>query len=96
MNNYRAQITGPAWRDLNAIPARIAPASLAFIYGPLQDNPRRVGAPLDAPLQDLLGAHRGPYRVLYRIDDEARVVYVRRIAIRADAYYSGAARGTRG
>ncbi|WP_408640957.1 type II toxin-antitoxin system RelE family toxin [Streptacidiphilus rugosus] len=60
-----------------------------FISGPLAQDPRRVGKPLLEPLKGIWSAGRGAYRVLYRLDDSARVVRVvrvERIDHRADAY----------
>ena len=49
------------------------------------DNPR-VGKRLHAPLQDRHSAHRGTYRVIYRIDDEQHTVSVVDVADRRAAY----------
>ncbi len=40
----------------------------------------------DVELTGLFGAHRGPYRLLYRINDEAMRVYVVHTDHRADVY----------
>lgn len=84
--HYDVQLTGPARRSLGSIPPRIVPAILEFMFGPLSREPRRVGKPLKRDLEGLFSARRGPYRVLYRIDEEAQVVYVVHINHRADVY----------
>jgi mRNA-degrading endonuclease RelE of RelBE toxin-antitoxin system len=48
----------------------------------------RVGKPLERELAGLFGARRGPYRLPYRIDDEAQRVYIVHIDHRADVYRS--------
>lgn len=64
----------------------VAAAALEFITGPLLDNPQRVGKPLAPPLQDRRSARRGTYRIVYRIDDDSRIVTVLLISHRKDAY----------
>jgi len=61
-------------------------ALLEFIRGPLLENPRRVGKPLVAPFEGQHSARRGPYRVLYVIDDEAGTVTVRDAGHRGTIY----------
>jgi hypothetical protein len=39
-------------------------------------SPRRVGHPLHRELAGLWSARRGPYRVVYKIDDDSRSVFV--------------------
>ncbi len=84
--SYTAVITSPAARDLNSIPERVLPAILAFIFGPLQDNARRVGAALGHALAGSHSARRGGYRVIYAIDDDTATIYVQRVAARTDVY----------
>lgn len=76
-----------AKRDLHGIPPRIVPAIVEFIYGDLAAVPRRVGKPLERELAGSFSARRGPYRVLFDIDEgaEPRVVILR-IDHRADVY----------
>jgi mRNA interferase RelE/StbE len=78
----------PAKRALRRLPEKVATAAVEFIYGPLADNPGRVGRPLRFELEGLHSAHRGDYRVVYRIDDHRRVV-VLAIDHRADVYRRG-------
>lgn len=66
----------------------MALAALEFINGPLLDNPRRVGKPLNPPLAPAYSAHRGAYRILYLIDDTTRVVEITAIGHRSDVYHS--------
>jgi mRNA-degrading endonuclease RelE of RelBE toxin-antitoxin system len=64
----------------------IAVAVIEFVTGPMLDNPRRVGVPLRNELEGVWSARRGAYRVLYRIDEEAREVIVLRVGHRRDVY----------
>lgn len=59
---------------------------MEFLYGPLADHPRRVGAPLRKPFEGHWRARRGEYRVRYTIDDNAGTVRVLDISHRRDAY----------
>ena len=70
------------------LPEAAAAACIEFVFGPLADDPRRVGAPLRKPFEGQWRARRGEYRVRYRIDDENRTVYVLDIDHRRDAYRS--------
>lgn len=90
MTRYRLRIAGPAAKALTEIlPEKVAAAAYEFITGPLLDNPRRVGKPLDPPMAPAWSARRGTYRILYRVDDTGHTVTVTVTAIRhrADAYH---------
>ena len=68
------------------LPEAVATAAYKFICGPLLSQPYRVGKRLLPPLDDRFSARRGTYRIIYRIDDDARVVTVVDVAHRRDAY----------
>lgn len=86
---YRLRIAGPAAKALTEIlPEKVAAAAYEFITGPLLDNPRRVGKPLDPPMAPAWSARRGTYRILYRVDDTGHTVTVTAIRHRADAYHA--------
>ena len=76
----------PARRTLRRLPEKVATAAVEFIYGPLAANPSRVGRPLRFELEGAYSAHRGDYRVIYRIDEPRRRVHVLAIGHRADIY----------
>ena len=67
----------------------MATAAVELSYGPLADNPGRAGRPLRFELEGLHSAHRGDYRVVYRIDDRRRRVDVLAIGTRANVYRRG-------
>jgi len=68
------------------LPEPVAAAAYEFITGPLLADPRRIGKRLLPPMDDRFSARRGTYRVIYRIDDKARVVTVVDVARRRDVY----------
>jgi mRNA interferase RelE/StbE len=68
------------------LPEAVAVAAFEFITGPPLEQPHRVGKRLLPPLDDRYSARRGTYRVIYRIDDDARVVTVADIGHRRDVY----------
>lgn len=86
---YELVISPTARRQLaEGLPESVAFAAYEFIIGPLLVNPHRVGKRLEPPLSDRYSARRGTYRVIYRIDDQQRVLTVTAVVRRADAYRS--------
>lgn len=86
-SRYALIVAPTARRQLtDNLPEGVAVAAYEFIIGPLLDNPHRVGRRLHAPLEDRHSARRGTYRVIYRIDDEARTVSIIDVVHRRDAY----------
>jgi mRNA interferase RelE/StbE len=86
---YELVVAGPAARAIaEELPEPIANAVIDFITGPLIEQPQRVGRALRHELAGIHSARRGTYRVLYRIDDDARVVIVLRIEHRGSVYRS--------
>lgn len=81
-------MTATARRDLQRIPPRIVHAIVEFVFGDLAAFPRRVGKPLQRGFEGSFGARRGPYRILYSIDDGANRVEILRIDHRSDVYRS--------
>lgn len=84
---YRVVVTRTAARQLaERLPEGAAAACVEFLFGPLAENPGRVGAPLRPPFAGQWRARRGEYRVRYRTDETEQVVYVLDIDHRRDAY----------
>jgi mRNA interferase RelE/StbE len=75
-----------AARSLDRLPEKAAAAAVEFLLGPLLENPRRVGYELVGKLEGLWAARRGPYRVVYEMDDRSKEIRVPRIDHRADVY----------
>jgi mRNA-degrading endonuclease RelE of RelBE toxin-antitoxin system len=68
------------------LPSAVAFAVHEFLTGPLLAAPHRVGKRLEKPYDGQWSARRGPYRVIYEIDEESRTVRVLAVDHRADAY----------
>lgn len=83
---YRLVVAATAERALGRLPEGVAAAIVEFMVGALVDAPRRVGHPLQRELAGLWAARRGPYRVVYEIDDDHQAINVVRIDHRADIY----------
>jgi len=77
----------PARRQLNRLPPSAA-AAIIETLGAIASNPRRLGKPLRFELEGCRSARRGPYRVIYRIDDATRTVSILAVGHRADIYRS--------
>jgi mRNA-degrading endonuclease RelE of RelBE toxin-antitoxin system len=71
---------------MHRLPPRVVSAVVEFAYGDLSREPRRVGNPLRRELAGVFSARRGPYRVLYRIDDDRSTVSILPVDHRADVY----------
>jgi mRNA interferase RelE/StbE len=71
---------------LRRLPEKVATAAVELIYGPLASNPSQVGRPLRFELGGKHSAHRGDYRVVYRVDNRRRRVDILAIGHRADVY----------
>ena len=68
------------------LPEAVASACAEFIFGPLLENPHRVGKPLRDELAGRFSARRGTFRVIYEIHEGIVVVRVITISHRRDAY----------
>ena len=82
--------TATSRRALSRLPEKVATAVVEFCYGPLADNPARLGKPLRFELEGLHTARRGDYRIIYRIDHGRHRVEIVAIEHRSDAYRSRA------
>ncbi|MBA3798824.1 MAG: type II toxin-antitoxin system RelE/ParE family toxin [Geodermatophilaceae bacterium] len=83
---YEVRISARAERDLLRLPEKVAAACVEFVFGPLADNPHRLGGPLRGQLAGLRSARRGSYRIIYHVDHEARRVDIVHIDHRGDVY----------
>ena len=84
---YELRTTSTVRRALSeTLPEAVAAAAYEFITGPLLTDPYRIGKRLLPPMDDRFSARRGTYRVIYRIDDKARIVTVVDVAHRRDVY----------
>jgi len=82
---WRFILAGTAARDIERLPEKYATAIAAMLPA-IAANPRRLGKPLRFELEGHWAARRGPYRVIYALDEKAHTVTVTAIAHRADIY----------
>ncbi len=82
---YEIEITAEGLRHLNKLPEKVRHAALESIFGPIAENPNRLGKPLVGELEGLWSARRGDYRVIYEIFDD-EVVLMHRVQHRRDTY----------
>lgn len=84
--SFRVEFAASARRMVNRLPEKTAVAAVEFCFGAPATNPWRVRKPLQRDLTGYHSARRGDYRVIYRINDAERTVYVVRIEHRGDVY----------
>lgn len=84
---YEVVLAPPARRALaTGLPPWVAAAVVAFLSGPLAEDPFRVGKPLRNELEGTWSARRGEYRVIYTINARVVTVTVLTIAHRRAVY----------
>jgi len=83
---YEVEITPEGLRRLNQVSEKVRAAVLETIFGTIAENPRRAGKPLRGELEGLYSALRGEFRIIYEIDEEAKVVLVHRAQHRRGVY----------
>ncbi len=83
--SWEVVIAGPAARDIEGLPEKYATAVVAILPD-VGANPKRIGKPLRFELAGRWSARRGPYRVIYSIDESTHTVTVLAVAHRADVY----------
>lgn len=84
---WDVRVLPPARRQLDRLPISVAAAVIETLTA-IAANFRRLGKPLRFELEGYHSTRRGPYRIVYRIDDEAHRVLVLAVAHRADVYRS--------
>jgi mRNA interferase RelE/StbE len=75
----------PARREFDRLPLSVAAAVLETLDA-IAENPRRLGKPLMLEHEGRYSARRGPYRIIYELDDEERLVRIIAIGHRRDVY----------
>lgn len=75
----------PARREFDRLPIAVAAAVLETLDA-IAQNPRRLGKPLMLEHAGRYSARRGPYRIIYELDDEQQRVRVVAIGHRRDVY----------
>ena len=75
----------PARREFDRLPIAVAAAVLETLDA-IAENPRRLGKPLMFEHEGRYSARRGPYRIIYELDEDAHLVRVLAIGHRRDVY----------
>jgi mRNA interferase RelE/StbE len=75
----------PARREFERLPISVAAAVLETLDA-IAQNPRRLGKPLMLEHEGRFSARRGPYRIIYEIEEDDRLVRVIAIDHRRDVY----------
>ena len=75
----------PARRQFDRLPISIAVAVLETL-DVIAENPRRLGKPLMLEHEGRFSARRGPYRVIYELGENERLVHVIAIGHCRDVY----------
>jgi len=83
---WRLAVAACAERTLARLPEKAAAAVVEFMLGVLCESPKRVGHTSGRELAGSWSARRGPYRIVYELDEKERQIQVLRIEHRADAY----------
>lgn len=83
---FAVAFTPAARRRMDKLPLEAAIALYEHLTGPVAENARRLGKPLEAPYDGVWTTRRGDYRALYTINDTAHTVTVLAVAHRRDAY----------
>ena len=83
---YEVEITPEGLRHLNRLPEKVRAAALETVWGPIADNPQRLGRPLLGELEGLRSARRGDYRIIYEVFEDDRVVLIHRVQHRREVY----------
>jgi mRNA interferase RelE/StbE len=89
VNDYEVKLTAAALRSLAQVPPRVSEPLVAFIFGGLAADPKRRGKPLQRELDGRWSARRGDFRVVYRIDESTKTLFVLKVGHRNHIYRSG-------
>lgn len=82
---WRLVVMRPARREFDRLPIAVAAAVLETLEA-IEANPRRLGKPLMFEHEGRFSARRGPYRIIYEVLDEERLIRVLAIGHRRDVY----------
>lgn len=85
MNNYAVEVKPPAQKELEALPDNVL-SRVVLKLESLAQTPRPAGCKKLKGYTDQWRIRVGDWRVLYLIDDAARLISVTRIAHRREAY----------
>jgi mRNA-degrading endonuclease RelE of RelBE toxin-antitoxin system len=75
----------PARRQFDRLPISVADAVLETLQA-IAENPKRLGKRLLLEHEGRYSTRRGPYRIIYELDEAERLVRVIAIGHRRDVY----------
>jgi mRNA interferase RelE/StbE len=75
----------PARREFDRLPISVAAAVLETLNA-IAENPKRLGKRLMLTHEGRFSARRGPYRIIYELDEDDHLVRVVAIGHRRDVY----------
>jgi mRNA interferase RelE/StbE len=78
-------VTAPGRREFDRLPISVASAVLDTLDA-IAENPRRLGKRLMLEHEGRFSARRGPYRIIYEIDQDDHLVRVIAIGHRRDIH----------
>lgn len=84
---WRVVVMAPARRQFDRLPTSVAAAVLETLAA-IGESPRRLGKPLMLEHEGRFSARRGPYRIIYELEEGDHVVRVVAIGHRRDVYRS--------
>jgi mRNA interferase RelE/StbE len=82
---WQLVVMPPAGRAFDRLPIAVAAAALETLDA-IAQNPRRLGKPLMFEHDGRYSARRGPYRIIYELDEDEHAVRVIAIDHRRDVY----------
>ena len=82
---WRVTVMAPARRQFEKLPVAVAAAVLETLDA-IAENPRRLGKPLVLAHEGHWSARRGPYRIIYELLEDERIVRVLAVGHRRDVY----------
>ena len=85
MGNYSVEVKPPARKELEALPSSVLARVVKKVES-LGDAPRPTGCKKLRGYKDQWRVRVGDWRVVYIIDDEAKLVSITRIAHRREVY----------
>ena len=83
-DGYEVVLSAEAMKTIRRLPKQLQRVVITA-FGVLEQNPH-AGKPLAGELTGVWSLRRGDYRLLYRIDDRARLVEIARVGHRGEVY----------
>jgi mRNA interferase RelE/StbE len=84
-SQWRVVVMAPVRREFDRLPLSVAAAVLETLDA-MAENQRRLGKPLMLEHEGRFSARRGPYRIIYELEETERLVRVVAIGHRRDVY----------